>query len=91
MNGMKRNTDKGRCPLCLSDKDVIHILLDCLGTINWRTKCLKLLRMNKDVAYRKTFQCCNKDQIRDFGRYLNKTEYEWFNRTKVNTNITTLV
>ena len=39
-NGMIRNTDKGRCPLRLSEEDVIHILLDGLGSRNWRIKCL---------------------------------------------------
>lgn len=84
MNGVRRNTDKGRCPLRLSEEDVIHILLDCLGTRNWRMKFLndKVLRMNKDVAYRKTLRCCNKDQKRDFGIYLNKTEYKWLTEQK---------
>jgi hypothetical protein len=52
MNGMRRNTDKGRCPFRSSEEDVIHILLGCLGTRNWRMKFLndKWLRIKKDVA-----------------------------------------
>ena len=29
LTGVGRNTDKARCPLCLGEEDVKHILLDC--------------------------------------------------------------
>jgi hypothetical protein len=38
LKGISRNVGKGRCPLCLGEEDVIHILLDCLEIINWRRK-----------------------------------------------------
>jgi hypothetical protein len=71
---MRKNIDKGRCPLDLSEEDVIHNLLDCLGTRNWIMKFLndKWLRMNKDVAYRKILRCSTKDRIRNVSRYLDK-------------------
>jgi len=29
LTGVRRHTDKARCPLCLGEEDVKHILLDC--------------------------------------------------------------
>jgi hypothetical protein len=51
----EKKTHKGRCPLCLDEEDVKHMLLDCLETINWRMNILseKCPSMNKEVAYRK--------------------------------------
>ena len=59
---MKSNTDKGRCPLCLGEED---ILLDCSETRSWRMKFLnlKFLIMNKVAKYRKILRCTNKDQL----------------------------
>jgi len=31
---INRNTDKGRCPLCLGEEGDKHILLDCLEAVN---------------------------------------------------------
>jgi len=46
LKGMASNTDKGRCPLCLGE---VNILLDCLEARNWRMKFLnhELLVMNE--------------------------------------------
>jgi hypothetical protein len=40
MKGIRRHTDKGRCPLCLGEEDVKHLLLDYLGTRIWRMEFL---------------------------------------------------
>jgi hypothetical protein len=74
LKGIRRNMDKGRCPLCLVEEDVKHILLDCLETRNWRMKFLneKWLNTNKEVAYRSILRSTNKAQIRNLGRYLDK-------------------
>jgi hypothetical protein len=32
LEGGRRNTDRVRCPLCLGEEEVKHILLDCLKT-----------------------------------------------------------
>ena len=40
MKGIRRNTDKVRCPLCWGEDEVKHILLDCMESRNWRTKFL---------------------------------------------------
>jgi hypothetical protein len=71
---IERNSDKGRCPLCLGEEEVKHILLECLETRNWRMKFLneKWLNMKKEVSYRKILGSTNKDQIRNLGRYLDK-------------------
>jgi len=55
LKGIRRNADKGRCPLCLSEVDVKHILLDCLETGSWMIKFLneKYLNMNKEIACRR--------------------------------------
>jgi hypothetical protein len=36
LKGVRRNADKGRCPLCLEEEDVKHILLECKETKHWR-------------------------------------------------------
>jgi hypothetical protein len=50
----EKNTDKGRCFLCLGAEDVKQILLDFLQTRNSRTKCLngKWVNVSKEAAYR---------------------------------------
>ena len=85
LKGMRRNTDKGRCPLCLGEEGIIHILLDYLETRNLRMKFLndEWLGKNEKAAYRKILRCTNKDQIRDLGRYFDVINYKWFNKTKV--------
>jgi hypothetical protein len=67
IKGIRRHTDKGRCPLCLGEEDVKHLLLDYLETGIWRMKFLddRWFSMNKEVAYRKTLRCSNKDYIRN--------------------------
>jgi hypothetical protein len=64
---------------------MVNTLLNCLETENWRINLLngKWLSMNRNVAYRKVLGCTDKDQIRNLGKYLDKIEYEGFNRTKV--------
>jgi hypothetical protein len=60
LKGIRRNTHKGGCPLCLGEEDVRLIYLD------WRTNFLneKWLNMNKEIAYRKILRCSDKDQVR---------------------------
>ena len=86
---MRRNTDTGSCPLCLGEEDIIHILLDYLETRNWRIKFLynKWLSMNVKLDDRKILRCSNKDQLRNLGRYFDKINYKWFNKTKVTLNV----
>jgi hypothetical protein len=73
LNGIRRNTGKGRCPLCLGEMDVKHILLECFKTRNWKQKFLneKWSNWNNEIAYRKILRCTNKYQIRNLGRYLH--------------------
>jgi hypothetical protein len=55
LKGVRRNADKGRCPLCFGKEDVKHILLECKETKHWGVKLIhdKWLNMNKEVACRK--------------------------------------
>jgi hypothetical protein len=64
LEGVRRNADKGRCPLCL-EEDVKHILLECKETKYWREKLIhdKWLNMNKEVSYRKIFRHCKKQMV----------------------------
>jgi hypothetical protein len=49
LKGVRRNADKGRCPLCFEKENVKHILLDCKETKHWRLKLIhdERLNMNK--------------------------------------------
>jgi hypothetical protein len=40
LKGVRRNADKGRCPLCFEREDVKHILLECKETKYWREKLI---------------------------------------------------
>jgi hypothetical protein len=86
---VRGNTHTERCPTHLGEEDVIHISLHCLETINWGMEFLNdmWLSMNKEIAYVKVLRCTNKDQMTNLGRYLDKSRYKWFNRTKVIVNI----
>jgi hypothetical protein len=55
LKGVRRNADKGRCPLCSEEEDVKHILLECKETKYWREKLIHdtWLNMNKEITYRK--------------------------------------
>jgi hypothetical protein len=62
LKGMESDRDKGKCPLCLGEED---ILLDCLKNRSWRITFLnrKWLVMNKLTKYRKLISCTNEDQL----------------------------
>jgi hypothetical protein len=70
LKGVRRNVDKGRCPLCLQE-DVKHILLNCRETKHWRLKLIhdKWLNMNKKVTYRKIMKITNKAHLQHLGKY----------------------
>lgn len=78
MKGIRRHTDKGRCPPCLGEEDVKHLSLDYLETRIWRMEFLDdmWLSMNKEIACSKILRDANKDYIRNLSRYLDKIKYE---------------
>jgi hypothetical protein len=45
---IRRGFEKGRCSLCLEERNVEQMLPNCLETEKWREKCLcnKLLNIN---------------------------------------------
>jgi hypothetical protein len=45
--------------------------------------------MNKDVGYRNTLTCINKDQIRNIGRYFYEIKHKLIKGTKVDVNTMT--
>jgi hypothetical protein len=84
LEGLRRNTGKGRSPFYLGDENAEHMLLGCWETGNWRLKFLnyKRLNMNKEVPYRKMLRRKSKDQIRNLGRYLDTVNGKLCNKTK---------
>jgi hypothetical protein len=40
LKGVRRNADKGRCPLCFEEEDAKHSLLECKETKHWREKLI---------------------------------------------------
>jgi hypothetical protein len=81
MEGVKRNVDKGRCPLRLGEEDVKHILLE---TKQWRMNLIhdKWLSMNKEVICIKTKKIQKKAHIQNLGKYLDIVKIKWFNKIK---------
>jgi hypothetical protein len=73
LKGVRRNADKGRCPLCLEEEDVKHILLECKETKHWREKLIhvKWLNMNKEVACRKIIKITNITHTQNLEKYLH--------------------
>jgi hypothetical protein len=73
------NVDKGRCPLCLGEEDVKHILLECKETKHWRFKLIRVkwLNMNKEVAYRKILKTRNNIHLQNLGKYLDIVKNKW--------------
>jgi hypothetical protein len=84
LKGVRRNADKGRCPLCFEKDDVKHILLECEETNYWREKLIhgKWLSMNKEVAYRKILKITNRTHIQNLGKYLYIVKNKWSNKIK---------
>jgi hypothetical protein len=82
LKGVRRNADKGRCPLCFEKEDVKHILLECKETKHWRVKLIhdKWLSMNKEVAYRKIVKITNRVHIQNLGKCLDIVKNKWFNK-----------
>jgi hypothetical protein len=72
LRGMRKGSEKGRCPLCSEDEDAIHILLKCSETKKWREQFLsrKWLMLNEGTAYKKIINCTNITELRNIGIYL---------------------
>ena len=80
-------------PILLGWRNFMHTFLDYLETGKWRMKFLKdkWLRINIGVAYRYILRSNHKDEIKNLGQQFDKIKYQWFNRTKVNVNVTAQV
>jgi hypothetical protein len=86
LKGARRNTDKGRWPLCLEEEDAKHILLECKEIKYWREKLIhdKWLNMNKEITYRKILKTTNRTHVQNVGKYLDIVKNKWFNKIKDN-------
>jgi hypothetical protein len=84
MRGMKNRSEKGRCPLCSEDEEVIHILLKCSEMRKWREQFLsrKWLMLNEGIAYKKIINCTNIIECRNIGIYLYKIKCKWENEIR---------
>jgi hypothetical protein len=81
LRGIRKDFERGRCPLCLGEEDAKHILLKCPETKKWREQlvCSKWLIINEDIAYREIISCTNVIKIKNIGKYLFKTKCKWGN------------
>jgi hypothetical protein len=84
LKGVRRNADKGRCPLYFENEDVKHILLECKETKYWREKLIhdKWLNMNKEITYRKILKTTNRTHIQNVGKYSDIVKNKWFSTIK---------
>jgi hypothetical protein len=80
---LRRNSHNGKCPLCLEEEDVKHILLDCSDSRNWRLHVLndKWISINEEVAHKKMLICTNKNQL-NLGKHLDIVMCKLFNKSK---------
>jgi hypothetical protein len=80
LRGMRKESEKGRCPLCSEEEDPIHILLKCSETRKWREQFLnrKWLR----PAFKKIINCNNSIELKNIGSYLYKIKCKWDNRIR---------
>jgi hypothetical protein len=84
LKGVRRNADKGRCPLCFEKEDVNNILLECKEIKYWREKLIhdKWLNMNEEITYRKILKITNRTHIQNLGKYLDIVKNKWFSIIK---------
>jgi hypothetical protein len=84
LKGMRKGSEKGRCPLCSEEEDPIHILLKCSETRKWKEQFLsrKWLRLNELRAFKKIINCNISIELRNIGSYLQKIKCKWDNRIR---------
>jgi hypothetical protein len=84
LRGMRKGSEKGRCPLCSEEEDPIRILLKCSETRKWREQFLsrKWLRLNELIVFKKIINCNNSTELRNIGSYLYKIKCKWDNRIR---------
>jgi hypothetical protein len=84
LGGMRKGSEKGKCPLCTEEEDPIHVLLKCSKTRKWREQFLsrKWLRLNELIALKKIISCNNSIELRNIGSCLYKIKCEWDNRIR---------
>jgi hypothetical protein len=77
LRGIRRGSDRGRCPLYLGEVDAKHILIKCPEAM-----CNKWLIINEDIACRKIISCKNVTGIKTIGKFLFKTKCKWETKVK---------
>jgi hypothetical protein len=84
LRGIRKGSEKGRCPVCSEDKDAIHILLKCSETIKRREQFLsrKWLMLNEWTVFKKIINCTNSIELRNIGIHLCKIKCKWENKIR---------
>jgi hypothetical protein len=84
LRGMRKGSEKGRCPICSEEEDPIHVLLKCSETRKWREHFLsrKWLRLNKWIVSKKVINCNNGIEVSNIGSYLYKIKLKWENKIR---------
>jgi hypothetical protein len=84
MRGMRKEFEKGRCPLCSEDEVAVHILLKCSETRKWREQFLsrKWLRLDEWIVFKKIINFTNSIELRNIGSYLYKIKCKWENKIR---------
>jgi hypothetical protein len=84
LRGTKKVLENVRCPLCNEEEDAMRILLKFPETRRLREHVLsrKWLKMNEEIAYKKSISCTTNLEIRNTSSYLYKFKRKWENRIK---------
>lgn len=63
---MRKEFEKGRCPVCSEDVDVVHTILKCSEMRKWREKHLsrEWLFVNEEIAYKKIKDCATAVELK---------------------------
>ena len=80
LRGIRKNFDRGICPLCYGRENAQHIILECRATVHWRVKYMdkKLLELNPDLAYKKILNNdFRKLNFVNIGKMLFRIKTEW--------------
>ena len=78
---MRKNFERGRCPLCYEKEVEIHIMLVCSKTQGLRREYIeeKKLSVNPVVGLKKIMNERNKEQLRKTGLMLWRIKGLWMN------------
>jgi hypothetical protein len=84
LRGMRKGSEKGRCPVRSEEEDPIHILLKLSETRMWREQFLsrKWKSLNEWIVFKKIINCTNSIELINIGSYLYKIKLKWENKIR---------